>query len=226
MNRNKNPITYCCCCNRLFFLKRTGATIVIREKLAIFADFKVTRLTGYSEDVSSNASVPIGGSEDVTLRYANGIDTVEFEITRGDDMEQMLIELKRLINIAQDRGLASSGSSHRWIHYYSIHSELSTINTIEGPPSPVNVDDDGHKRESGGIASTDLRAVKEEWVSKQLLDREEEFTERSPIRVFTGTWNVNGRYTDESLDSWLRMTEQFDIYAIGFKNWILVQKLI
>jgi hypothetical protein len=35
-------------------------------------------------------------------------------------MEQMLIELKRLIDIASERNLIPGGNSHRWIQYYSI----------------------------------------------------------------------------------------------------------
>jgi hypothetical protein len=34
----------------------------------------------------------------------------------------------------------------------------------------------------GNNVAHDLRADKEEWVAKQLLDREEEFTERSSMR--------------------------------------------
>jgi hypothetical protein len=38
---------------------------------------------------------------DVTFRFANGVDMVEFDIARDDNMEQMLIELKKLIDIAR-----------------------------------------------------------------------------------------------------------------------------
>lgn len=45
--------------------------------------------------------------------------------------------------------------------------------------------------------------VKEKWISNQLEMHESEFTEQFSLRVFVGTWNVNGKLSNESLEPWL-----------------------
>ncbi len=75
----------------------------------------------------------------------------------------------------------------------------------------------------------------EEWLNKQLLTRQAEFTDVQNITygpmncvaysssnlffvsIFCGTWNVNGKMPAESLDGWLSTPKQRpDIYAIGY----------
>ena len=64
-------------------------------------------------------------------------------------------------------------------------------------------------------ADAELRAVKEDWIQRQLADRESEFCVFDDIKVFVGTWNVNGRDPEEELTNWLGEPGTADLYAIG-----------
>ena len=57
-------------------------------------------------------------------------------------------------------------------------------------------------------------------ISTKLLAREDEFIEYKPLNFFCGTYNVNGKYPDESLKSWLFVNNKkpIDVYAIGFQE--------
>ncbi|KAL8583253.1 hypothetical protein ACOMHN_043088 [Nucella lapillus] len=59
-----------------------------------------------------------------------------------------------------------------------------------------------------------------EAVARRILsDREDEFIDLQKIRVFCGTWNVNGQSPSEALNKWLTVDQQPpDIYAIGFQE--------
>ncbi|KAJ1903779.1 hypothetical protein IWQ60_012539, partial [Tieghemiomyces parasiticus] len=48
------------------------------------------------------------------------------------------------------------------------------------------------------------KPVKDAWIQGEMKDREAQFTDYHDIRVFTGTWNVNGRLPTQPLDPWLQ----------------------
>eukprot|EP01133_Synstelium_polycarpum_P001192 gene1192-1373_t len=64
--------------------------------------------------------------------------------------------------------------------------------------------------------------VNGQWIQNKLKDREPEFTEKRNMVIFCGTWNVNGKKPQESLDAWLKTDAatqgEPDIYAIGFQE--------
>ena len=71
-----------------------------------------------------------------------------------------------------------------------------------------------------------MKQLKVEIVEKLKLI-EEEYTEIDKLKVYCGTFNVNGRICDESLNPWLCLNEisekssvgsNVDIYAIGFQE--------
>ncbi len=45
--------------------------------------------------------------------------------------------------------------------------------------------------------------IRDEWIKKQMKSRENDFTEFQPLKVFVGTWNVNGKKPSEALGEWL-----------------------
>lgn len=58
-------------------------------------------------------------------------------------------------------------------------------------------------------------------VASELTSRLDEYSTKSEINVFVGTWNLNAKAPGESLLPWLMppgMTEEPDIYAIGFQE--------
>jgi hypothetical protein len=50
--------------------------------------------------------------------------------------------------------------------------------------------------------------------------RESEYSDKVPVRMFVGTWNVGGSTLSESISSWLRdnmgpSSDLPEIYAVG-----------
>jgi hypothetical protein len=45
--------------------------------------------------------------------------------------------------------------------------------------------------------------IRDEWLYQQVKAREPEFTEYRALRLFVGTWNVNGKMPKESISAWL-----------------------
>eukprot|EP00743_Colponemidia_sp_Colp-15_P007681 GILK01008315.1.p1 GENE.GILK01008315.1~~GILK01008315.1.p1 ORF type:complete len:980 (+),score=193.72 GILK01008315.1:42-2981(+) len=64
----------------------------------------------------------------------------------------------------------------------------------------------------------DLSFIREDWIRKQMKRRRHEFTTVENMRVFIGTWNVNGKKPGEDLLSWLEVQPAPDIYIIGLQE--------
>ena len=56
---------------------------------------------------------------------------------------------------------------------------------------------------SGEATSTQLDIAQNNIISTELEHRKEEYCSRVPIRVFIGTWNVNGKSPDEPLTAYI-----------------------
>lgn len=56
-------------------------------------------------------------------------------------------------------------------------------------------------------------------ISVKLAERENEFLSIEQMRIFCGTFNVNGKTPDEDLRPWLFINEKHvDVYAIGLQE--------
>jgi hypothetical protein len=74
-----------------------------------------------------------------------------------------------------------------------------------------------------GQSSVDLFDPVNDWVVNELSKRRVEFESRSSVRVFVGTFNLNGKTggTREDLSAWLRPDDGgrgFDIVVVGFQE--------
>ncbi|KAL1922020.1 uncharacterized protein VTP21DRAFT_10662 [Calcarisporiella thermophila] len=65
-----------------------------------------------------------------------------------------------------------------------------------------------------------MRAVKEEWVSNEMMRRESEFVTYENIRIFVGTYNVMGKTSEDCLHPWFAWEENEmpDLIALGFQE--------
>ena len=71
--------------------------------------------------------------------------------------------------------------------------------------------------------------IRDEWIHKQLQEREAEYTEYRPMRVFVGSWNVNGKFPREDLSTWLcdgtdasveAKLAMPDVYVVGLQEMV------
>jgi phosphatidylinositol-bisphosphatase len=71
---------------------------------------------------------------------------------------------------------------------------------------------------------TAVRSISQEWIDKHMKNREQEFTKGAECSIFCGTWNVNAKKQEGSLEEWLLSSNgnqgvnAYDIYAIGFQE--------
>ena len=56
---------------------------------------------------------------------------------------------------------------------------------------------------TGEAASTQLDITQNSVINSELEQRKEEYCSREPVRVFVGTWNVNGKSPDERLTPYI-----------------------
>jgi len=66
--------------------------------------------------------------------------------------------------------------------------------------------------------------IRDEWLHNQVKEREPEYTEYRALRLFVGSWNVNGKVPKEDISAWLcegasadaeGRLDLPDIYVIG-----------
>lgn len=65
--------------------------------------------------------------------------------------------------------------------------------------------------------------IREDWIAAQMKERESQFTEHAPVRVFVGTWNVGAKSLSESIASWLRdnmgsASDLPELYVVGLQE--------
>jgi len=78
--------------------------------------------------------------------------------------------------------------------------------------------------EDGRIRNREAMAkIRDAWVYKQVRERVSEFTEYHQANIFVGTWNVNAKGKEESLQEWIcgdwyRHNLMPDIVAVGFQE--------
>lgn len=78
--------------------------------------------------------------------------------------------------------------------------------------------------EDGRIRNREAMAkIRDAWVYKQVRERVREFTEYRQSSIFVGSWNVNAKGKEESLQEWIcgdwyRLKLMPDIVAVGFQE--------
>jgi len=66
-----------------------------------------------------------------------------------------------------------------------------------------------------------VNKITQQWLDEHMKQREIEFTRSKTLSLFCGTWNVNAKKLESSLDEWLlpqNGNSVADVYAIGFQE--------
>ncbi|RKO93184.1 Endonuclease/exonuclease/phosphatase, partial [Blyttiomyces helicus] len=210
----------------VFVLKRrVGSPPVILDVLPVFSDFRLS--VSQSKPVDPQARPTAASRSDFSLRLSSDLEhTVKLETSMLDTLQSLLIEIKRVMAIAQQNGY-SRATSHSWISHYEDTSSATIV-------SPEN-DRIGGSTDIGAAtvpaimanpfltnatSSTDLKSIKDAWAAKELRAREKKFAEFENRKIFVGSWNVNGQLASQSLTPWLETAEdeQPVIYVLGFQE--------
>ena len=61
--------------------------------------------------------------------------------------------------------------------------------------------------------------IREQWVSRHMASRVDDYTARNPINVVAACWNVAAKPPpDESIGDWLRCASRPDVVAVGLQE--------
>ncbi|KAI9333720.1 Endonuclease/exonuclease/phosphatase [Obelidium mucronatum] len=144
-------------------------------------------------------------SKGLALTLAFGADSVVVTAPLAD-LQPLLRELRVRAQDAKDRKLAGD---FKWLANY--RNQLDVANR-----APYHVSTNPFILNDFSLNSSNSLIIKENWIASQHRAREQEFVTFDSIKIFTGTWNVNGQDPSEAIDSWL--SKDADIYVLGFQE--------
>ncbi|TPX59296.1 hypothetical protein SpCBS45565_g07773 [Spizellomyces sp. 'palustris'] len=164
--------------------------------------------------------------QDFTLRLSSGSREVKLEISALESLQPVLVELKRLMAVAQQRGYVLDGGTHNWVQFYENNRKSASAALTQAEkyneaeeeraqsslPNPfINLD--------SSVSGGNVKAIKEAWAAKELRAREDKFVDFESKRVFVGSWNVNGQSPSQSIAPWLQATEEDpSLFVLGFQE--------
>ncbi|XP_065223598.1 type II inositol 1,4,5-trisphosphate 5-phosphatase [Planococcus citri] len=158
---------------------------------------------------------------DISMTVTSRKNKLLFEMMSGDKTKHFISELHRIAESASSEDL-----SFHWMRKYMSDARncLDSENILSNhdmngliEENPVGADL-FVPRDSIARGTTPL-ARRESAVRFQMVLKENDYTYTQTIKIFVGTWNVNGQNSNRHLSDWLSIDpEPPDIYAIGFQE--------
>ncbi|KAI9007218.1 Endonuclease/exonuclease/phosphatase [Gaertneriomyces semiglobifer] len=209
----------------LILKRKLGDALGIHEILPLFADFRLALSQSRPIDLA-DPEVATEGRTDFTLRLSSGPRELKLETSDLESLQPVLVELKRLQGIAQQRGYLADGGTHSWIEHYertrkSLQIALAPHDeTAEQVDTETGIANPFIDNSEASITGNKLKTIKDNWTATQLRARESKFADYSFRRIFVGTYNVNGQTPAESLSPWLLDAngEPYALYVLGFQE--------
>ncbi|KAJ1971283.1 hypothetical protein H4R35_005354 [Dimargaris xerosporica] len=182
---------------------------------------------GLDDDLTSD--LPVSVPAQLTLQLTNPSGhTVRAVLCDIGELDTLVQKLEQAIAFAQQQRQFSDGDSHQWTSFYATaaadphnlettldppgyhyrfglptntDNPLVSLSLLAHDPSPTSplVEDAGFDTVIFNPAS---KATKDAWIHGELRAREAQFTDYQSIRMFVGSWNVNGRMATQSLAPW------------------------
>ncbi|TPX55598.1 hypothetical protein PhCBS80983_g05190 [Powellomyces hirtus] len=211
----------------VFILKRrAGNTALVFDMLPIFSDFRLT--------VSQSKAVKLDDPErlspsrtDFTLRLSSGNREMKLETAALEKLQPMLVELKRLMAVAQQRNYVVDGGTHTWMQFYE-HSRKSASMALKQAGHTEEAEQDRAQATmanpfisfDNSVSGSSIKTIKEGWAARELRARETKVAAFEQKRIFVGSWNVNGQSPTQPLFPWLRVAvgEEPSLYVLGFQE--------
>ncbi|XP_052827352.1 inositol polyphosphate 5-phosphatase OCRL isoform X2 [Octopus bimaculoides] len=115
-------------------------------------------------------------------------------------------------------GPDSRSASPALLHPANSNSKLKNFSDLARSNDSLNETFDTFKNDTMDSYSQKL-TPRENMVSHLMMNCEDEYTNIQKVKVFCGTWNVNGQSPTVSIHTWLASDpEPPDIYAVGFQE--------
>lgn len=139
------------------------------------------------------------------------------------DLVQAFVTLTKLqMHIAQEAAVSAQSNSHKWVKKYRREAAISSVQNMAASshkPLPDLYSNPFIVNENFDVAN--LQAIKELWTAKQLRKREAKFSSYTTHRLFTGTWNINGKNIGDPLTAWFSACIDADIFILSFQEFDL-----
>ncbi|KAJ1528351.1 hypothetical protein ONE63_006771 [Megalurothrips usitatus] len=200
----------------------------------VFTDLAIERVIPVDSDFK--CEIDAGEqSGDVYVNISSRKLKLLFEMIPGIKTNNFVSEIMRSMEALMK--LRGPPPEFQWLHKYS--GSTSNRNSADCDPAPVDAADvdvtKGAKtvaekmldidspdivvpRQSIAQGATPI-AARESVIRYQMSMKEDDYTFTETLRVFIGTWNVNGLPPNASLSPWLASDmEPPDLYAVGFQE--------
>ena len=154
-----------------------------------------------------------------------------FEASAVELLHKLLVELKAAMTNAEKNAFSIDGDTHTWRKAYEWNSDH--LSTQYRDAMEAGIDNASIARSfanstvsnpfinfENAISANTLKQIKDAWAAKELRNREATFADYNSLKLFVGTWNVNGQSVSEPLDLWL-MTDKEDVpdlYILGLQE--------
>ncbi|KAI8826160.1 Endonuclease/exonuclease/phosphatase [Fimicolochytrium jonesii] len=212
----------------VFLLKRrAGNTPAIYDMMPIYADFRLGVSQSKPVNLEEEGQTVTRARTGFTLRLSSGPKQMVLETASLETLQSVLVELKRLMAVAQQRGYVADGGTHNWMQHYE-RTRSSAAAALKQAELTGKAEQDRTQSNmanpfisfDSSVTGGSVKAIKEGWVAKELRARESRFVDFDSKRIFVGSWNVNGQAPSQPLKPWLGVSaeEEPSIYILGFQE--------
>ncbi|KAJ3082671.1 hypothetical protein HDU99_001986 [Rhizoclosmatium hyalinum] len=175
----------------LLVLRRSGDALVVVTLLGLSADVGLSLGQAKTDKA-------------LTLKLVSADKALVLLANSLGDIEPLLKDLRNRIREANP-------SNFEWLAYYRDQLDETGRKQTHVSNNPFILDD-------FSLNPANSRFIKENWIAAQQRIKESEFSSFSPIKVFTGTWNVNGQDPTESISPWFANANDADVFVLGFQE--------
>ncbi|XP_057338294.1 inositol polyphosphate 5-phosphatase OCRL [Microplitis mediator] len=216
--------------SRLLALVNKGPThglvilLTSRNPPQVYSDLTIERVLPIDQEFKCD--IDTGSQQqdglDVFLNVSSRKQRLIFELKPGVGTSALVSEIFRAIEVYQKN--KSSAVDYLWIQKLtgstrSLNSGAGDLREMADPLVELESPDLVVPRRNIASGKTPV-AARESVVRYQMACKEDDYTYTETLRIFIGTWNVNGQSpNDVVLDEWLSNDQvPPDIYAIGFQE--------
>ncbi|KAG8036817.1 hypothetical protein G9C98_004139 [Cotesia typhae] len=216
--------------SRLLALVNKGPThalvilLTSRNPPQVYSDLTIERVLPIDQEFKCDIDTGSQQQEglDVFLNVSSRKQRLIFELKPGVGTSALVSEIFRAIEVYQKN--KNSVVDFLWIQKLtgstrSLNSGAGDLREMADPLVELESPDLVVPRRNIASGKTPV-AARESVVRYQMACKEDDYTYTETLRIFIGTWNVNGQSpNDVALDEWLSNDQvPPDIYAIGFQE--------